>query len=207
MTDLACRGLVAVAGSSGGQRWQEGPGCWGGKPGSSHRACSPAGTRQDIYTLLKSSSLICVKHRFLICIGNFSCRGIIPLVLLVLIYEDIWRSWEELTWICCWSRLILCCCWISCCCCLAIWDTRHVHFHTPNVFKCTQCRWPLLVLHSGTQLETPPNAVHCSMYEFYGCYLKKCSNFILRSWTNWKKNTFETYCEMSACATTLVHYI
>lgn len=25
-----------------------------------------------------------------------------------------------LTWICCWSKLILCCCCRSCCCCLAI---------------------------------------------------------------------------------------
>lgn len=26
-----------------------------------------------------------------------------------------------LTWICCWSKLILCCCCRSCCCCLAIY--------------------------------------------------------------------------------------
>ena len=41
-----------------------------------------------------------------------------------------------LTWICCWSRLILCCCWISCCCCLAIWDTQ-------DTFNLTRiCMWP-----------------------------------------------------------------
>lgn len=51
MTDLACRGLVAVARSSGGRSWRRGTGCWGGKPGSSRRACSPAGTRQDKYSL------------------------------------------------------------------------------------------------------------------------------------------------------------
>lgn len=30
-----------------------------------------------------------------------------------------WKIWF-LTWICCWSKLILCCCCRSCCCCLAI---------------------------------------------------------------------------------------
>lgn len=70
MTDPVCRGSVAVAESSGGLKW--GAGCWGGKPESSHRACSPAGTRHDKYTLHKGSFLICLKHRFLTWNENFS---------------------------------------------------------------------------------------------------------------------------------------
>lgn len=151
MTDLACRGLVAVVGSSGGQRWRTGAGCWGGKPGSSRRACSPARTRQDKYTLQSGSfSLVCLK--FVICSEN-------------IIVSCWWRSRGELTWICCWSRLILCCCWISCCCCLAIWDTRHVRCHTchENRHQYTQCRRPW----SGLQPEPPPSPIHRRMNESY----------------------------------------
>lgn len=55
VTYLACTGSAAAAESSGGQRWPGGAGCWDGKPGSSRRACSPAGTRQDKCTLHTSS--------------------------------------------------------------------------------------------------------------------------------------------------------
>lgn len=119
MTDLACRGLAAEAMSSGVQRWPGVAGCWGGKPGSSRRACSPARTSQDTHTL---SFLLNISrcHKFLnenlsfvVVIRAAGCS----------VSSHVKGSWGELTWICCWSRLILCCCCISCCCCLAIWDT------------------------------------------------------------------------------------
>lgn len=44
---LVCTGLAAVATSSVVQRLLGGLECWGGKQGSSRRACSPAETRQD----------------------------------------------------------------------------------------------------------------------------------------------------------------
>lgn len=46
-TDQACRGLVAEAGSFEVQRSRAAAGCSGGRPGSSRRACSPAGTMND----------------------------------------------------------------------------------------------------------------------------------------------------------------
>lgn len=99
-TDLACTGSAAAAKSSGGRRRPGGAGCWDGKPGSSRRACSPAGTRQDKCTLHTSSCLVFSDTQTFRTVTRERSRG--------------------LTWICCWSRLILCCCWISCCCCLAI---------------------------------------------------------------------------------------
>lgn len=44
---LVCTGLAAVAASSAVQRLLGGLECWGGKQGSSRRACSPAEARQD----------------------------------------------------------------------------------------------------------------------------------------------------------------
>lgn len=44
---LVCRGWAAVAVSSAVQRLLGGVACWGGRQGSSRRACSPAETTQD----------------------------------------------------------------------------------------------------------------------------------------------------------------
>lgn len=136
MTDLACRGLAAVAMSSGVQRWPGGAGCWGGKPGSSRRACSPARTTQDKYTL--SSCLICLYRRFLIWNENFSFAIIIRAAGVVCMWrharglEGSWPgSAAEAGWSCAAAVSAAAAAWRS------ETQERHVHSHTHHVCVCT----------------------------------------------------------------------
>lgn len=63
-----------------------------------------------------------------------------------------WKDVEILflTWICCWSKLILCCCCRSCCCCLAICGETE---NTDNTVRLGVGKTNLLPINIGSDAD------------------------------------------------------